>query len=119
MPERATGEFWAQLKPIASVFKPDALPESYAANAPTDDDRYYVPITETVSSRPLWISPSGRLRAQGTPWRVFFNVKGPLIWLDEEGKSIGHFDVHDYIAMAKSHYEKVGLGAGLIEQLFR
>ena len=23
-----------------------------------DDERYYVPFTETVSSRPLWISPS-------------------------------------------------------------
>ncbi len=28
------------------------------ANAATDDERYYVPFTETVSSRPLWISPS-------------------------------------------------------------
>lgn len=50
---------------------------------------------------------------------AFFNVKGPLIWLDEEGRPIGHFDVHDYIAMSKAHYEKVGLGAGYIEKLFR
>jgi len=53
------------------------------------------------------------------PMRVFFNVKGPLIWLDEHGNSCGHFDVHDYIAMAKVHYEEVGLGAGYIEKLFR
>ena len=26
--------------------------------APTDDLRYYVPFSDTVSSRPLWISPS-------------------------------------------------------------
>jgi 2,4'-dihydroxyacetophenone dioxygenase len=53
------------------------------------------------------------------PMRVFFNVKGPLIWLDEKGASLGHFDVHDYIAMSKAHYEKVGLGAAAIDKLFR
>jgi 2,4'-dihydroxyacetophenone dioxygenase len=46
------------MKPIEKVFQPDALPEVYLANAPTDDERYYVPFTETVFSRPLWISPS-------------------------------------------------------------
>ena len=51
-------EFWRSLKPIEKVFQPDALPEVYMANAATDDERYYVPFTETVSSRPLWISPS-------------------------------------------------------------
>jgi len=177
MPQRATVEFWKDLNAIANVFKPDALPELYVANAPTDDDRHYVPITDTVSSRPLWISPQrnqwcdilmaksaglvnrhyhphevfaytisgkwGYLEHDWTatagdfvyetpgeghtlvayeheqPMRVFFNVKGPLIWLDEAGNSCGHFDVHDYIAMAKAHYEKVGLGAALVESLYR
>ena len=41
MPQRATVEFWKDLKAIANVFKPDALPESYVANAPTDDDSYF------------------------------------------------------------------------------
>ena len=50
-------EFWRDLKPIEKVFQPDALPEVYM-DAATDDERYYVPFTETVSSRPLWISPS-------------------------------------------------------------
>ena len=45
------------------------------------------------------------------PMKVFFNVTGPLIWLDENGESAGTFDVHDYIALARDHYEKVGLGA--------
>jgi len=58
MSEAASAEFWHDLKPIAKVFQPDALAEVYLANAPTDDARYYVPFTETVSSRPLWISPS-------------------------------------------------------------
>ena len=53
------------------------------------------------------------------PMRIFFNVTGPLIWLDEKGKAEGHFDVHDYIALAKAHYEEVGLGADHVEKLFR
>ena len=65
-------EFWRDLKPIEKVFQPDALPEIYTADAATDDERYYVPFTETVSSRPLWISPSQNkwcdiLMAKGEP----------------------------------------------------
>ena len=51
--------------------------------------------------------------------KIFFNVTGPLIWLDENGEPEGHFDVHDYIALARAHYEEVGLGAGEVEKLFR
>ena len=53
------------------------------------------------------------------PMRTLFIVTGPLIWLDEDGKPDGYFDVHQYIAMCKAHYEKVGLGADLITKLFR
>lgn len=58
MAEAPTTEFWRDIKPIQSVFKADALPEAYIANAAVDDDRYYVPLSETVFSRPLWISPT-------------------------------------------------------------
>ena len=58
MAEAPTNEFWRDIKPIAKVFKPDAMPEAYIKNAPIDDDRYYVPLSETVFSRPLWISPT-------------------------------------------------------------
>ena len=177
MAEAATTEFWKDIPPIKSVFKPGALPEAYIRNAPTEDERYYVPFSETVSSRPLWISPSqnkwcdilmakkaglvnrhyhphqvfaytisgkwGYLEHGWTatagdfiyeapgeshtlvaydhpdPMRVFFIVSAPLMWLDENGDSTGHFDVHDYIAMCKAHYDKVGLGADMIETLFR
>ena len=51
--------------------------------------------------------------------KVFFIVKGPVIWLDEEGASTGHFDVHDYIKMCREHYEQCGIGAGYVETLFR
>ena len=53
------------------------------------------------------------------PMRVFFIVKGPLIWLDEQGEPDGYFDVHSYIAMCRAHYEKIGLGAAHIDTLFR
>src|SRR3954454_25016914 len=51
-------EFWRDLKPIPNVFKPHALPDVYLSDAPTDDERYYVPLSETVGSRPLLIQPS-------------------------------------------------------------
>jgi 2,4'-dihydroxyacetophenone dioxygenase len=177
MPEEAQQEFWKGLKPIPNCFQPDAQPEVYIANAPTQDDRYYVPFTETVFSRPLWISPSqnkwcdilmakkaglvnrhyhphevfaytisgkwGYLEHAWTaragdfvyetpgeghtlvayehedPMRAFFIVKGPLIWLDNDGQPDGYFDVHSYIALCRAHYEKVGIGASYVDTLFR
>lgn len=177
MPKFEGSEFWRDIKPIEQVFRADAQPETYISNAPTDDERYYVPFSETVSSRPLWISPSQNrwadilyAKAAGLvnrhyhphevfaytisgkwgylehdwvatagdfvyespgeghtlvaykheePMRAYFIVKGPLIWLDEDGSSAGHFDVHDYIAMCRAHYEAVGLGARYIDALFR
>jgi 2,4'-dihydroxyacetophenone dioxygenase len=177
MPEAAKTEFWKDMKAIEKVFQPDALPEVYISKIASADDRYFVPITDTVSSRPVWISPSqnrwcdvlmakkagfvnrhyhphevfaytisgkwGYLEHDWTatagdfvyetpgeahtlvaydhaePMRVFFTVKGPLIWLDEQGEACGYFDVHNYIGMCKAHYETVGLGAELIERLYR
>jgi 2,4'-dihydroxyacetophenone dioxygenase len=177
MPEAAKTEFWKDMKAIEKVFQPDALPEVYVPKIASADDRYFAPITDTVSSRPVWISPSqnrwcdvlmakqagfvnrhyhphevfaytisgkwGYLEHDWTatagdfvyetpgeahtlvayddpePMRVFFTVKGPLIWLDEQGEACGYFDVHNYIDMCKAHYEKVGLGAELIERLYR
>lgn len=174
---KGNNEFWRDIAPIANVFKPDAKPEVYIPDAPTDDERLYVPFTETVSSRPLWISPSENrwcdvLMAKSAglvnrhyhphevfaytisgkwgylehdwvatkgdfvyetpgeghtlvayeheePMKVFFIVKGPLIWLDEHGESLGYFDVHDYIDMCRKHYEKIGIGADHIDTLFR
>ena len=53
------------------------------------------------------------------PMKVFFIVTGPLIWLDEKGDPDGYFDVHQYIALCKAHYETVGLGAAAIDKLYR
>jgi hypothetical protein len=43
---------FGNLKPISDCFQPDAQPEVYIQNAPTEDERYYVPFSETVLSRP-------------------------------------------------------------------
>lgn len=51
--------------------------------------------------------------------KVFFVVTGPLIWLDEEGRSTGHFDVHDCIAMCDAHYESIGIPKGYVKTPFR
>ena len=177
MPEAATTEFWRSLKPIANVFKPDALRDSYLAKVAEGDERYFVPITDTVSSKPLWISPARNMWADvlmaksaglvnrhyhphqifaytisgkwgylehdwtatagdfvyespgeghtlvayesGEPMKVFFVVQGPLVWLDENGNGVGHYDVHDYIAAARAHYARVGIEAGYLDTLFR
>lgn len=177
MAEAATTEFWKSIKPIGQVFKPDARPETYISNAAYADEKYFMKFTETVLSRPLWISPSqnkwcdilmakaaglvnrhyhphevfaytisgkwGYLEHNWTatagdfiyetpgeghtlvayesdePMRTIFIVKGPLIWLDEDGNANGYFDVHDYIGMAREHYESVGIGAAYVDSLFR
>jgi 2,4'-dihydroxyacetophenone dioxygenase len=56
MPKQPATEFWRSVQPIAKPIKPDAPPEIFHQCAPVDDDRYYVPFSETVGSRPLWIS---------------------------------------------------------------
>ena len=53
------------------------------------------------------------------PMLVHFKVKGPLVWLDENGDAEDFFDVHDYIRICKEHYEQVGLGADMIDALMR
>ena len=170
-------EFWRNIKPIEKVFKPNALPEVYHSKIAEGDERYWVPISETVSSKPVWISPQRNMWADclmskgpglvnrhyhphqiftytisgkwgylehdwvatagdfvyetpgeghtlvcyehPDPMKVFFVVSGPLIWLDENGNSVGHYDVHDYIAAARAHYDKVGIGADYVDTLFR
>ena len=39
--------------------------------------------------------------------------------LDENGEPNGTFDVFDYIALVRDHYEKNGIGADYIDRLFR
>ena len=118
MPENPVNEFWKDIKPIAEVFKPDALPEAFNPNAVTDDERYYVPFSDTVSSRPLWISPSqnkwadilmaksaGLVNRHYHPHEVFaYTISGKWRYLE-----------HDWIATAGSFvYETPGEGHTLV-----
>jgi 2,4'-dihydroxyacetophenone dioxygenase len=177
MPETPGAEFWRDLQPIRQVFRPNALPELYHSKVADADENYFVPFSDTVSCRPLWISPQRNMWADvlmakraglvnrhyhphqifaytisgkwgylehdwtatagdfiyeapgeshtlvaydsGEPMRVFFVVQGPLIWLDEQGNGVSHYDVYDYIAAARAHYDKVGIGAGYIDTLLR
>jgi 2,4'-dihydroxyacetophenone dioxygenase len=177
MAEAAKTEFWKDIQPLSRVFKPDALHESYIAKAAYADEKYFMHFTDTVLSRPLWISPAenkwcdilmakaaglvnrhyhphevfaytisgkwGYLEHDWTatagdfvyetpgeghtlvayesdePMRTIFIVKGPLIWLDDKGNAAGYFDVHDYIRMAREHYERVGIGEAYVDNLFR
>ena len=42
-----------------------------------------------------------------------------MLFRSENGEAEGTFDVYDYIDLCKEHYEKVGIGAGYVESLFR
>jgi 2,4'-dihydroxyacetophenone dioxygenase len=177
MPETPRTEFWRDLKPIEQVLRPLALPEIYQHAAASGDERYFVPFSETVSSKPLWISTQRNMWADilmaksaglvnrhyhphqvfaytisgkwgylehewtatagdfvyeppgeshtlvaydsGEPMRVFFVVQGPLIWLDEAGRGESQYDVFDYVAAAREHYAKVGIGAEYVDRLIR
>jgi 2,4'-dihydroxyacetophenone dioxygenase len=98
MPELAKAEFWKDLAPIKNVFKFDALPEVYNHDVANGDERLFVPFTETVSSKPLWISPSSNrwcdiLKSKGAglvnrhyhPHEVFsYTVSGKWGYLEHD-----------------------------------
>ena len=49
-------EFWRDITPLGNVFKPGAVSEVYVPDH-GDDERFFIPINDTVSVRPLFISP--------------------------------------------------------------
>jgi 2,4'-dihydroxyacetophenone dioxygenase len=63
MPDAATTEFWRDLKPVSNAFKPGVPPELYLSGVADSEERYFVPFTDTVSSRPVWISPQQNMWA--------------------------------------------------------
>jgi 2,4'-dihydroxyacetophenone dioxygenase len=119
MADTANTEFWRDLKPIEKVFQQDALPEVYIPDASsTEDMRYYVPLSETVSTRPLWISPqrnqwadilysesAGLVNRHYHPHQVFaYTISGKWGYLE-----------HDWIATAGDFvYETPGEGHTLV-----
>lgn len=85
MAEKATTEFWSDLKPIVNALKPDAQPEVFHQNAPIDDERYYAPLSPTVFSRPLWISPRD-------------NRWADILWAKAPGLVNRHYHPHEVFA---------------------
>jgi 2,4'-dihydroxyacetophenone dioxygenase len=57
--------------------------------------------------------------AHEDPMKVFFVVSGPLMWLDEQGTTVGHYDVFDYIKDARAHYKEVGVADDYLDSLMR
>lgn len=50
---------------------------------------------------------------------TMFNVNGAMVYLDEEGNTVGYEDVFTKIEMCRSHYDKVGLGVNFVDQFVR
>jgi len=50
---------------------------------------------------------------------TFFQVNGAMIYVDPDGNTTGYDDVFTRIAKCRAHYEKIGLGAGYIDQFIR
>ena len=63
-------------------------------------------------------SPSGR-RVTRQPCDRPGDQVSATVLIGEAGEPDGYFDVHNYIAMCREHYEKVGIGAAYVDTLFR
>ena len=50
---------------------------------------------------------------------TMFNVNGAMIYVDENGETVGYEDVFTKMEMCRKHYEKVGLGADYVDQFVR
>jgi hypothetical protein len=50
---------------------------------------------------------------------TFFNIRGAMVYVDEQGQTTGYKDVFTKIEMCRRHYVEVGLGAGYVDQFVR
>lgn len=55
----------------------------------------------------------------GEPMRTLFIVKGPLIWLDDEGEPAGIYDAFEMVDLLRAHYDANGVGADHVDTLLR
>ena len=56
----------------------------------------------------------------GVPEMItFFNIHGAMIYLDDQGQTVGYEDVFSKIEMCRKHYASNGLGADFIQQFVR
>ena len=68
--------------------------------------------------------PPGEIRTLMVPpdcaeMITLFNISGAMIYLDEEGHTIGYEDVFTKLEMCRRHYSTVGLGAGYVDAFVR
>ena len=47
------------------------------------------------------------------------HVQGTLLYMDDDGNTVGYDDVHTKIELCRTHFDKVGLGADYVEQFVR
>ena len=50
---------------------------------------------------------------------TFFNIRGAMIYVDEQGKITGYEDVFTKIALCRKHFIDTGLGADYVDQFIR
>lgn len=50
---------------------------------------------------------------------TWFHVTGGLVYVDPYGAATGYEDVHTKIALARAHYDAVGLGADYVDQFIK
>ena len=50
---------------------------------------------------------------------TMFNVNGAMLYLNEDGETVGYEDVFTKINMCRSHYEEIGLGGDFVDQFVR
>jgi hypothetical protein len=50
---------------------------------------------------------------------TMFNVNGAMIYVDENGDTVGYEDVFTKLDMCRKHYQDVGLGADFVDQFVR
>ena len=50
---------------------------------------------------------------------TMFNVNGAMIYVDENGETVGYEDVFTKIELCSKHYEQIGLGADYVNQFIR
>jgi 2,4'-dihydroxyacetophenone dioxygenase len=85
MSHTENNEFWRNLKPIENSFKPGVPSELYLADPANSDERYFFPLTETVFSRPVWISPQQ-------------NMWADILWARRAGLVNRHYHPHQVFA---------------------
>ena len=50
---------------------------------------------------------------------TLFQVNGVMLYVDPDGAVLGYEDVFTKIALCRAHYQKIGLGAGYVDQFIR